>query len=154
VQASALRILAEPGAEPGDVWDDYDGSERHLSWYRHQRTIESLRRRGWADDNGITDAGREALDSVTPRWLHVVQVVGPQEGLRGVLVKRGDPIGGVVVASDVFLFEGRPWGDALGGWRCAWVREERLAPYSGPLTREEVRWIEAKQGGWPSRGSA
>jgi hypothetical protein len=59
-QASALRIYAE-GGEAGDVWDDYDGSERHLSWYRHERTIDSLRRRGWIDDNGITEAGRKAL---------------------------------------------------------------------------------------------
>lgn len=61
-QARALEYYAAgEGAE--ESWDDAlcAHGDTHLGFYRHKRTIESLKRHGWVDGAGITEAGRDAL---------------------------------------------------------------------------------------------
>jgi hypothetical protein len=58
-QLRALRHYAE-GDGAGESWAQAT-SHDNLSWYRHERTIESLERHGWVDANGITAAGEQAL---------------------------------------------------------------------------------------------
>lgn len=58
-QAQALRhYIGGDGA--GESWST-DGGADTLAWCRHERTIDSLVRRGWIDRDGITEAGRAAL---------------------------------------------------------------------------------------------
>jgi len=59
-QRRALECIVN-GDGPGEFWAAHDGNDA-LAWYRSERTLDSLRRRGLVDDHGqITNAGRVAL---------------------------------------------------------------------------------------------
>lgn len=58
-QLRALEVFAEGGG-PGECWAQESADDR-LAWYRHERTLDALYRRGWVGMHGITDAGREVL---------------------------------------------------------------------------------------------
>ena len=60
-QLRALRhYLAGDGA--GESWA-HDLHFDRLSWYRHERTLDSLQRNGWVDSEGnITEVGRVMLE--------------------------------------------------------------------------------------------
>ena len=62
-QARALKHYSD-GEGAAESWDDElcGHGDTHLGFYRHERTIESLKRRGWVDASGITEAGRFALE--------------------------------------------------------------------------------------------
>ena len=63
------RVLAHYANDdgPGESWAQMlTNAADKLAWYRHERTITSLERRGLIDVNGITEAGREALAKVSP----------------------------------------------------------------------------------------
>ena len=61
-QRRALQCLAD-GDGSGEFWAQHDGTDR-LAWYRSERTLDSLMRRGWIDDAWqLTPRGRETLDT-------------------------------------------------------------------------------------------
>lgn len=59
-QRRALECLVN-GDGPGEFWAQY-GDDDALAWYRSERTLDSLHRRGWVDEHGeVTPAGIAVL---------------------------------------------------------------------------------------------
>lgn len=55
-----LRVLAvyADGGGPGEAWSQkLTNVTDSLAWYRHERTLASLEKRGLINANGITEAG-------------------------------------------------------------------------------------------------
>lgn len=59
VQLRALQTFADGGG-PGESWAENGGGDR-LAWYRHERTLDALFRKGLIDNNGITSIGTAIL---------------------------------------------------------------------------------------------
>ena len=65
-QLRVLQVYAD-GYSAGESWTQMPQEDR-LAWHRHERTIDSLARRGLIADGVITEAGTRALvDHVVKR---------------------------------------------------------------------------------------
>jgi hypothetical protein len=65
-QARALRFYVDHGDDglaAAESWSAYNASDdQQLDWYNHQRTLQSLLRRGWVnEEDKITETGLNAL---------------------------------------------------------------------------------------------
>jgi hypothetical protein len=54
-----MLISFERDGEAADFSDFYNAGT--LAWRNRERVIDSCRSRGWLNDDGITDAGRQAI---------------------------------------------------------------------------------------------
>ena len=65
-QIEMLRDFERDGEATDICSFDYFGPSLALAWRNRESVIESLHRRKLLDENGITDAGRAALDALEP----------------------------------------------------------------------------------------